>query len=829
MATALFVSVLSLMMVPAGAVTNIISPGDQVFIGEEGLNITAAVPEGFNQIAWFSPGSSPETDTPAMILTVGSKQNFYVQPSQFKGATGSWYLWNQTAGDTAFQVSSPTLNLRIWDQRTNQDVSNRGVAPGSLVNFRIETNLVSIPQRAGYDPANDGYISVLLVTPTGATLTAVIDQNGTPLSLQDLSVDTLPWYWVPQGTESGWDTGAGSPAGGRLYPSGTYTARLDYNVNNLQNNLQGEPGIGKPSPVQVTLASEQVTIAANAPEVIRGNPFSLTISGVPGAAYYLWVRNTGSQSGAPGNQPPLITLNQEGVMLDPIGGPYVIGAHPIPNRQGVTIRDDVPPAPANGTRYYALVTLSNSGTRTVQWQTSTATDTRRFTFEVERSFADRVLSDEVSVNVVRGSISIVTGQPRFTYLGEEVILLGTSSASDTVYLFMTGPNLPASGGSLTSPELPVVTGQPGTFTSVQVGSDSTWEYRWHTGNLGIDAGSYTVYAVSSPSSRNNLANTPFSTTSIVFATPFITTFVPDTGVARGDPVEISGTATGNPSPGVAIWIFGINRFIYSTATVNSDSTFSYELNGAETSTLASGQYYVIVQHPGYTNTFDVYPDSSRELVLSTYPVPGSVIFRVAGPGALMSSQAADALITALNSPFIDDTYSSLQFQLVTPRITIDPLFGNHSVGETIDLSGTTNLAAGDQLLVEVTSESFGPTQKDQPGAFSGASGTVSVRAGVGGINIWNFTFDTRSFVPDTYLVQVSGVTVPDATATSSFVLSAVTPVPTPTPTPSPLPTTLPTTVPTTVPTTETPLSVMGVMGALGIALVLYLFSSRRGS
>jgi hypothetical protein len=776
--TLLILPAIWLVILPAGAVTNIISPGDQVFIGEEGLNITAAVPDGVCQIAWFSPGSNPQVDAPAMIISIGNKQSFYVAPSQFGHATGTWYLWNQTTLGTAFQVLSPNLNLRIWNQETNQDISGMSAAPGSLVNFRIETNLISITRRAGYDPDSDGYISILLGTPTGATLSAVSGPNSTVIPLQDLNVDTLPWYWVPPGAEAGWDTAAVSQAGNRLYPPGTYTARLDYNVNRLQDNLQGVIGISRPFPVQITLASERVMIDSNTAEVIRGNPFTVTITGVPGASYYLWVRNTGTMTGATGSQPPLITLNQEGVRMDPVDGPYTIGLYRISTRQGVTIRDDVPPAPANGTRYYALVTLPGTGTRTVQWQTSSATDDRRYTLQVERSTAGRVSSDEVSVQIVRGSVSIVTGPTRFSYLGEQVVLSGTNTASDTIYLFTTGPNLPSSGGSLTRPRIPVITGQPGTFTAVLVDTDNTWEYKWQTGNIGIDAGSYTVYVVSAPNSRNNLINTRFSTIPITFARPFVSATIPRTVVARGDPVEIRGTSTGNPSPGVAIWIFGTNRFMYSTATVSTDSTFSYELSEGETAMLATGQYYAVVQHPGYTDTLDIYPDPSRQFVLSTYPIPGSALFRVAGPGALMSSQAADALITALNSPFIDDTYTAMSFLLVNPEVSIIPP-GNYTIGDRITLSGTTNLAPDNQLLVEVTSQRFGPTPKDQNSAFSGVSGTVTVQRGPDDLNTWAFTFETASFVPDTYFVQVSGVTVSDAVATTSLVLSAVTPTPPP--------------------------------------------------
>lgn len=817
---------LGLLILPAVAVTNIISPGDQVFIGEEGLDITAAVPDNVNQIAWFSPGSNPQVDVPSLILSIGSKQDFYVSPNQFGHATGTWYSWNTTARSPAFQVFYPTLHLRIWNQVTGQDVSGMSVNPGTPLNFRVETNLISIPRRAGYDPDSDGYISIFLMSPSGATLAAVTGPNGTTIPLQDLDVDTLPWYLVPPGKNAGWDTGALLQAGTRLYPTGTYTARMDYNVNRIQDNLQGVAGFNRPFPVQVTLASERVAVATNVPDVIRGTPFTVTITGLPGAEYYLWVKNTGSMTGDPGSQPPIISPSQEGVRMDPAGGPYTIGSYLISTRRGMTIRGDVPRAPANGTPYYALVTLPGTGTRTVQWQTSSATDDRRYSFQVERTSAGMVSSGEVSVRIVRGSVSIVTGPTRSFFLGEQVVLSGTNTESDTVYLFMTGPNLPSSGGSLVNPRRAVITGQPGTFTSVQVDSDNTWEYRWLTGNLGIDAGAYTVYAVSDPNSRNDLGEHRYSTVSVSFARPFVTAITPRSVVARGDPVEIRGTATGNPSPGVAIWIFGINRFLYSVEGVNSDSSYSYTLSEGQTGSLAVGQYYTVIQHPGYTNTLDVYPDPSHQLVLSVYPVPGSALFRVGGAGALMSSQAANALIGALSSPFIDDTYMAMSFSLANPQITINSS-PSHTIGERINLSGTTNLAPGNRLAVEVTSQTFGPTPKDQSGEFSGVTDTVTVQAGPGDQNTWSFSFGTTSFIPDTYIVRVSGITVSNAVASTSFTLSPVTPTPTPTLPPTTLPTTPPMTVATPVPTTTAALPPILIVGALGLLIVAFGILRRR--
>ncbi|MBP1929468.1 putative secreted protein with C-terminal beta-propeller domain [Methanolinea mesophila] len=65
-------------------------------------------------------------------------------------------------------------------------------------------------------------------------------------------------------------------------------------------------------------------------------------------------------------------------------------------------------------------------------------------------------------------------------------------------------------------------------------------------------------------------------------------------------------------------------------------------------------------------------------------------------------------------------------------ISIDPI-GDHYVGEKFAITGTTNLPAGeDEILVEVVSSSFAPTQKTQSGEFSGSTGTIHASTGGAG-------------------------------------------------------------------------------------------------
>jgi hypothetical protein len=93
------------------------------------------------------------------------------------------------------------------------------------------------------------------------------------------------------------------------------------------------------------------------------------------------------------------------------------------------------------------------------------------------------------------------------YPGSVVTLAGTSTGSDTVYFFVTGPNLPSAGGRLEDPATPVRSGDPASFTAVAVGADDRWTYRWRTGEVGLDPGTYIVYVVDAPVDRSNLPAT----------------------------------------------------------------------------------------------------------------------------------------------------------------------------------------------------------------------------------------------------------------------------------------------------------------------------------
>lgn len=854
---------LAMLALPAMAVTNQIAPGGDVFMGEQGLNITLAL-NGATQIAWFSSTANPASANPDSVMTVTDPASFYVGPSDFQGKTGNWYQWfgAPPAGAVAFNAKDPALDIKIWDTTVTpeKDVTSKSVTKGNIVNFRIESNLYSITLRPGYDATKNGFVTIKVKTADGGVYSALVGPNG-DIKLVDQNVNNNPWYWpVAQISKTdGWMTGARDANNNDQYKSGVYTVYAETNVNKIKDNYKDPSGndyTGKTVTAlkTVTLASDTVKLEASKDSIVRGNPFSVTISGAPNTAYKLWVKGTSQMSGIPDDQPPRIVNPQDNVFQDPEAGPYVLGDYEFQagggklvygyNDQDVYI-GDVPQWVVNddgekthGVQYYAEVKTSTSGTRTVEWTTTKDTKDKKYTFHVERKTLDnQYKTDDVDVKIEKGAVTVIASGDMSYYLGEEIKLSGTNSETDKTYLFITGPNLPTNGGELyPDPRIPVDKLAPETFVTADVLDDNTWSYKWVTASLNIDAGTYTIYAVSNAATKADLSNVQYGTVSVVIKKPFVAAVPSQTTIAQGDKLYIKGTAQGKPTEGVAIWILGKNKDIYATESVNDDSTFSYEVKDSVTKDMYAGQYFVVVQHPMYNDRFDVYPQpgaNGEVYVVGEYPVRGDKKFMLEGRGSLQGSDAAEALINAINDPSVDDTYTKLQFMVETPKITIKPV-GEQSVGSKFTVSGTTNLAVDDQILVEVVSSSFKPTQKTQSGEFSGASGTVKVVKGSEGLNTFSLPVDAATFKPDEYIVQASGVTV-QATDTALFnvVEFKATPVPTtaaPTQAPSnvtTVPTTVATTVPTTVPTTAKSPGFGVVVALIGLGAVAFIAVRRN--
>ncbi|MDO9324136.1 MAG: PGF-CTERM sorting domain-containing protein, partial [Methanoregula sp.] len=365
-----------------------------------------------------------------------------------------------------------------------------------------------------------------------------------------------------------------------------------------------------------------------------------------------------------------------------------------------------------------------------------------------------------------------------------------------------------------------------------------------------DAGTYTIYAVSQPKDylAQHLSEAAFGTVSIIIKKPFVSATASQSTVAQGDKIFITGTAEGNPSS-VKIWILGKNYPTVAsqirTESVNTDASFKYEVKQADTKNLYPGQYFVVVQHPMQNNLFDVDTSTvgaptgtvyviNKQLNAATVAAAGTTgsrVFTLLGAGSLQGSDAAEALVQGINDPNVDDTYTKLQFLVEVPVIRIDAI-GDKHVGDKFTITASTNLAVDDEVLVQVYSSSFKPTQKSQSGEFSGATGTVKVAKGDSGMNKISFDVDSSTFKPDEYIVTEEAI-LQVATGTALFnVLDGAAPVVTtkatvvPTTVATAVPTTVATAIPTPIPTTKSP-GYGALIALIGLGAVAFIVVRRH--
>lgn len=425
-----FLAVLILFL-PVSAVNNgvnTIAQGGDVFIGEEGLDISNGTGTTA-RLAWFGPGTSPTADVPDYILDIGDPGSFYVSPSIFANRPGLWYQWPglPPAGLPAFNVLDPYLEMGIISQGTGNTVSWGEIPRGDFLNFYISSNMWTVSTRPGYDESVDGIFSFKVKSPDGAIYSALFQNSTCAIPLSGISVNSTYVTWVPSPppyNQYGWNTGITDPSGTLLYKSGVYEVTVETELNGIKFNYKDPDGadyIGKTVtyPKPVTIGSDSIAVTASRTSVVRGNQFSVTLEGMPGTVYIVWVENTGQMTGLSQDQPPYLLPSQSGLRSDPENGPYQFGGYQFQGGNGRTVRDDVPASPANGTIYYGRVSLSTTGTRTIQWQTTHQTKDRSFTIHVERgppgpnglpeifSSVTRYSAAEVDILVEKGAITII--------------------------------------------------------------------------------------------------------------------------------------------------------------------------------------------------------------------------------------------------------------------------------------------------------------------------------------------------------------------------------------------------------------------------------------
>jgi hypothetical protein len=242
---------------PATAAITTIKQGNTVFLGEEGLDISAAMGPD-TQIGWWASAADITTTSPTKTIDLNGRiTSFMVSPSEFDGYLGNWYRLNSTgkSDGIAFLVADPYLVLKVEDATRQVDVELlKWIPTGDDIQFRIDTNLVQIASQRSAPPL----ITIKVRSPDGAIYSSLLNAAGTSTSIVNIPVTTMPFY-----TGAIWNM-----ANPDIYAPGNYSLWAESNVNQMKDNYE-VPGktISKPIPLLNQGINPLITKATTVPTV----------------------------------------------------------------------------------------------------------------------------------------------------------------------------------------------------------------------------------------------------------------------------------------------------------------------------------------------------------------------------------------------------------------------------------------------------------------------------------------------------------------------------------------------------------------------------------
>ena len=272
-------------------------------------------------------------------------------------------------------------------------------------------------------------------------------------------------------------------------------------------------------------------------------------------------------------------------------------------------------------------------------------------------------------------------------LGSTVKLSGYSYTGTSVYLFLTGSNLPPGGVALDNINRPA---EQGGATQVDVEADGHWVYEWNTANPGgsLDPGSYTIWIADGPADLSHLSAVEYATLSVILTEPFIAAEISG-GSARSSDETQTGSMNLNAIPGgTSVVVNGMYKGM-TPLTVSG---------------LHTGTYNVTFSHFGFrelSTPVTVQAGSISEVNVSIVRLTGSLVVNTTPGGAQLTVDG----LTAGTSPAtlenlhpgnhtLNVTKDGYVMQILPVRI----IAGQRATVDVVlildDVSGTVTRAAG---------------------------------------------------------------------------------------------------------------------------------------
>jgi PGF-CTERM protein len=615
------------------------------------------------------------------------------------------------------------------------------------------TILKSQPVDFSLTGLNGLHYSVKFTTPAGGSTSEFGDYQGIPCMWGETATKQLTSVNLTNVTSGTWSAKA------------SFATKADTPLYLLKTTPSKYLDSAK---ITFTVAAEVTdSITVNKDAIIRGASVLVTVTGTP-------------------NTFVNVTINEPGFTLL-AGQSGVVGT------------------PATGYLTSVRVDLGSSGSKTFQIDSNSTSKDATYTFTAEFPAANK----KAKVTIAKGVVTATAAQESY-YLGNDIVLSGTNTESENVYLFIKGSNVERTY-----------------LLSATVKDDDSWKVTFNPlteYNGSLDAGTYTFYAASDADVINGVTtfNTDYAYASISVALkqPFLTASAESSVVAQGDKIKITGTAEATND--LKYYVFGTNKYSTGSISVDDDASYSAEI---ETEEFAAGQYFVVIQHKMYDGNYNVKDTSVNQtgmIYRNAARTPTGVIangdYLVVDVATRQSANAAEALCQALDIQEIDDIYVKLTFIVAQPSLTMNTV-SDVTKGSALKVSGTTNLKAGTLVTVDVLSTAFTAVEKTSVNSASFITLTTKVVAGADGVNKWEVTFDTTGLNVDTYTIQA---VISDPSLSSTTTIKVLEAVVTPTATATSTATSTATATATATPTKTPGFGAFLALAGLGAVAVLVL-------
>jgi hypothetical protein len=289
--------------------------------------------------------------------------------------------------------------------------------------------------------------------------------------------------------------------------------------------------------------------------------------------------------------------------------------------------------------------------------------------------------------------------------------------------------------------------------------------------------------------------------------------------------NISGTAPNASVSAVRAWVFGDHFMEATTIPVREDQNFTLSLTRDQTCSFLEGPAnHIVFEYPSAGEEFNLTYNQTTGNLTSVTDTSQRVLFSAAEARNMSGTNGTRQLEQVLDLPTVGDRYSVVNLTGKIVWFAFEPL-RKHYMGDTITVSGTTNLPVGTQLYVEIEYSVYTSTKQPDAAFYP------VVMPGVNGKNLWEFSVNCPEEA-DLFIFDISCVQYEECGGASNGTGISLSPRPAPT-------TSIPTTVvpvspaqsvtPTPPPATTSPLPLILPLMALGLFGMLWIRYSRRKS